>query len=104
MSQRRAHTFLEALASTGFGFLLSIAVWPPVSVHLLHRAPALGEGLLVVSVYTAISVVRGYAVRRFFNWIHTQPSSPQRCFCGRRAIVCATHGSPLCRYHAGLDR
>lgn len=106
MTQRRRHSFLEAVASTAVGFVISMAVWPPISVHLLHKPPAISEGLSVVGVYTVISVARGYLMRRLFNRIHTPPrGNDATCFCGRPAWGIRTSDrAMLCRYHAGVDR
>lgn len=99
MTQRRRHSLLEALASTAFGFLVSIAVWPPISVHLLHKPAALSEGLAVIGIYTAISILRGYVVRWVFNRLHAPPRAT-RCFiCGRAATIQMPAGGWCCSYH-----
>jgi hypothetical protein len=69
--QSRAASLFETLTSTITGFLLS--VW--VQRHLF---PALGhdliltENLIVASVFTAVSILRGYTVRRVFNSLRDQ--------------------------------
>lgn len=100
MSQERRHSLVEAVVSTGIGFAISYTIWPAVSLLLLHRPVHMGEGAAVVGVFTVISIVRGYLVRRAFNRIHARA-----CFvCGIRGYA-PYPGSPdrwLCRYHAGL--
>lgn len=104
--QRRFHSAIEALVSTLVGFLISVAVWPPVSFHLLHRPPAIREGLAVVSVYTLISLLRGYLIRRFFNWMHTRPPAltPSVCFVCKQPAAGTIGGRWLCGYHGRWDR
>jgi hypothetical protein len=96
---------VEALTSTAFGFMISVAVWPPISIHVLHKPPAAREAFAVVGIYTLISIGRSYIVRRIFNWIHAQRAAEARCFCGRPAWGMRTSDrAMLCRYHAGADR
>ena len=56
----------EAITSTAVGFavswLLTFAVLPLWGLH-----PSAGEAVAITAVYTAASVVRGYAVRRAFR-------------------------------------
>lgn len=64
--QSRLASGLEVLAGTVLGIVLSIALQ-----RLLF--PAMGHGftldqnLAIALAFTALSLVRGYAVRRFFN-------------------------------------
>jgi hypothetical protein len=102
VTQRRRHSLLEALASTFFGFLISIAVWPPISVHVLHKPPAAAEGFAVVGIYTVISIVRGYVVRRCFNRLHAREHECGVCgkpaaMRGGAAWFCEYHGRRLVR-------
>ena len=56
----------EAVTSTAVGFAVSwaltFAVLPLWGLH-----PSAGEAVAITAVYTAASVVRGYAVRRAFR-------------------------------------
>lgn len=69
--QSRSVSFFETLTSTLLGFVLSVAVQ-----RLLF--PAMGhdfgyaENMVVASVFTAISILRGYTVRRVFNTLRDQ--------------------------------
>ncbi len=57
---------LEALTGTVVGFVLSIGMqrllFPSLGLDL-----ALAENALVSSAFTALSLVRGYVLRRIFN-------------------------------------
>ena len=69
--QSRSASFFETLTSTLLGFVLSVAVQ-----RLLF--PAMGhdfgyaENMIVASVFTAVSILRGYTVRRLFNALRDQ--------------------------------
>jgi hypothetical protein len=64
--QSREASALEALTGTVVGFLLSILVQRALFPGLGHDL-TLGENALVASVFTVMSLVRGYALRRLFN-------------------------------------
>lgn len=64
--QSRSASFFEALTSTAVGFLLSVWVQRLLFPSLGHEL-LLAQNLLVASVFTAVSLVRGYIVRRLFN-------------------------------------
>jgi hypothetical protein len=69
--QSRACSFFETLTSTLLGFVLSVVVQ-----RLLF--PAMGhdfgyaENMVVASIFTAVSILRGYTVRRVFNALRDQ--------------------------------
>lgn len=64
--QSREASVLEALSGTAAGFVLSLglqrALFPALGHELL-----LVENLLVSTVFTTASLLRGYAIRRLFN-------------------------------------
>jgi hypothetical protein len=66
MSQSRAHSAIEAAANVAIGYgvavVSQIAILPMFGVHL-----PLVENLAIGAWFTAISLVRSYAVRRLFN-------------------------------------
>lgn len=64
--QSRLGSATEAVAGAAIGFCVSWAVTPPVLALFGYQAGA-GTALGITCVYTAISVVRGYAVRRLFE-------------------------------------
>lgn len=66
MSQTKLQSFLEANVSTAIGFGISWAVTPSVMGAFGYSVGA-GTALGITVVYTLISIVRGYLVRRFFN-------------------------------------
>jgi hypothetical protein len=65
--QHRTHSLLESISNTLAGFAVSYLAWIPVSVYLLHRPWHPGEGLVVVLIFTVLSIARNYVLRRAFN-------------------------------------
>lgn len=68
MTQTRIGSAAEAMASTGIGFMVSWAVTPPV-LALFGYSAGVGAAFGITCIYTAISLIRGYVVRRMFNRI-----------------------------------
>jgi uncharacterized membrane protein len=66
MSQRRSHSIAETIASTAIGFCVSWAATPFILAGFGYRAGA-GTAFGITVVYTVLSLVRGYVVRRAFN-------------------------------------
>lgn len=66
MSQSKFHSFLEANVSTAIGFGISWAATPFV-MGAFGYSVGPGTAFGIVVVYTVISIVRGYVIRRLFN-------------------------------------
>lgn len=66
MSQSRAHSAIEAAANVAIGYGVAVAsqivILPMFGVLL-----PLADNLAIGAWFTAISLVRSYAVRRLFN-------------------------------------
>ena len=66
MSQSRLGSLCESLTNVAIGFtvswLASLVVFPLFGVH---TSPAQNAGITLI--YTGISIVRSYVVRRWFN-------------------------------------
>jgi hypothetical protein len=66
MSQTRAHSAAESVANVAIGYGVAVAsqivILPLFGVHL-----PLADNLAIGAWFTAISLVRSYAVRRLFN-------------------------------------
>jgi hypothetical protein len=67
--QSRFMSGVETVASTGIGFavalLTQILVFPLFNLH-----PSLGENIAITWIFTGVSLLRGYAVRRLFARLH----------------------------------
>ncbi|KAK6697021.1 hypothetical protein SNK04_014424 [Fusarium graminearum] len=66
MSQTRLQSFLEANVSTAIGFGISWLATPFVLAAFGFTVGA-AKALGITLVFTVISIIRGYVVRRFFN-------------------------------------
>jgi len=67
--QTARQSFIEALAGTAIGFVIALVsqVW----ITGYYKIPtSLQQDVLITCFFTGISIIRGYAVRRFFNWLH----------------------------------
>lgn len=71
--QTRTQSMTETVASVLIGYVVALAsqlfIFPMFGVHL-----PITDNLLIGAWFTVISVVRGYAVRRYFNWRHNAAS------------------------------
>lgn len=67
--QTRRQSMIETAASVAIGYLVALAsqlaIFPLFGIHA-----TMSDNLLIGAWFTVISVIRGYAVRRFFNWMH----------------------------------
>lgn len=65
--QTRWWSFLESLTNTVVsfvqGFLTQLVVFPIFGIYVSH-----GTNAIIVGIFLAVSFVRTFAVRRFFNW------------------------------------
>lgn len=69
--QSRSASAFETLTSTVTGFILSVALQRALFPVMGHDF-AFRENMVVASVFTAVSILRGYVVRRTFNRLRDQ--------------------------------
>lgn len=69
MSQPRIHSLIESIANVAIGLGVAVAtqvsVFPLFGIHI-----PLSDNLSIAGIFTVVSIVRSYAVRRLFNFIH----------------------------------
>jgi hypothetical protein len=67
--QTRRQSLTETLAGVAIGYavalLSQLAIFPLFDVYL-----PLSDNMMIGAWFTVISIIRGYYVRRFFNWVH----------------------------------
>jgi hypothetical protein len=67
-AQSRRMSLIEAMTSVAVGYALAVATqivaFPWFGLH-----PSLGENMALGGMFTAISLIRGYALRRMFEAI-----------------------------------
>ena len=66
--QSRLMSMIEAAANVAVGYGVALAAQLAV-FPLFHIHVSLGENLLIGALFTLVSLARGYALRRLFNWI-----------------------------------
>ena len=68
MSQRRLHSAVEAVANVAIGFGVALATQIVVFPWFGLAVP-MADQFGIALIFTAVSIVRSYAVRRLFNAI-----------------------------------
>ena len=69
--QSRRHSAMEAAVNIGVGFVVSLAITALVMPLFGHHVTA-SQNLAITSIFTVASLARSYALRRFFNHLHTK--------------------------------
>lgn len=71
MTQKRQHSLLEVITSTVLGFIIAvvtqIVIFPLFGVNV-----SLNQHIFMTLIFTIISTIRAYYVRRLFNYLHTK--------------------------------
>lgn len=67
MSQPRWQSFLEANLNTFVGFVVSMLTWEFIIKPLWGFSTSVLDNLGITAIFTALSIVRGYLIRRYFN-------------------------------------
>lgn len=69
--QSKRETVIEVLANVGIGYVWAILnqliVFPLVGIDVIIRT-----NLIIGLFFTVSSIIRGYSVRRGFNWYHVR--------------------------------
>lgn len=66
MEQTKLQSLIETLFNTAIGYLIAvgsqIVIFPFFDIHI-----PMSDNFLIGMWFTVISIIRGYAIRRFFN-------------------------------------
>lgn len=69
--QKKRHSLLEAVLSTAIGFIIAftsqLLIYPWFGIHI-----SVTTNFWLTCIFTVISIIRGYYVRRGFNWLHVR--------------------------------
>jgi high-affinity Fe2+/Pb2+ permease len=66
--QTRRQSLIETVAGVAIGLIVSMAL--SLFVYPLHgHSFTLAQNASITVIFTVASVLRGYGVRRFFNWL-----------------------------------
>ncbi len=69
--QTRLQSLIESVLNVAIGFGVALAA-QIVVFPLYGMTVALDQNLQIGAIFTVVSIVRSYGVRRFFNWLHHQ--------------------------------
>lgn len=75
--QTRKGSLAESLAGTAIGFIISVAVWEFVVKPVWDIHTSFAENISITALFTVVSVIRGYVLRRFFNQLHNKNNRKQ---------------------------
>ena len=64
--QTKKWSMIESLTSTTIGWLIGV-ILNMLVLPLFGYDVSLTDGLLISIIFTAVSVIRSYVIRRFFN-------------------------------------
>ena len=70
MNQSRLESLVEALVNTVVGFCITMVVLPVVNI-ICGIEMSIGQASLSTLLFTIVSIVRGYVIRRVFNNLYT---------------------------------
>jgi|TARA_B110000914_G_C15341900_1_gene389623 putative Mn2+ efflux pump MntP len=65
-NQSKAESLVETCLNVGLGFIISFSAWPFVA-SAFDLPYSVASNLGITTCFTALSIARGYLVRRFFN-------------------------------------
>ncbi len=65
--QSKRESMIESLTSVGIGWLIGV-ILNMLVLPLFDYDVSLTDGVLISIIFTAVSVIRSYAIRRFFNY------------------------------------
>jgi hypothetical protein len=69
MAQTKKQSIIEVIANTVVGFVISVMV-SVVLFPLMGIPVTFGENIGITTIFTVISIVRSFIMRRIFNKLH----------------------------------
>ncbi len=64
--QSKKKSLIEAVTGTVAGLIVSFVI-QLIIYPLLDIPVSLGQNIIITTVFFAVSIIRGYLIRRFFN-------------------------------------
>jgi len=65
--QSKRESIVEQILNVGSGWLLAMLVWAFLISPIYNLDTSFGENIGITTMFTFISIVRGYFWRRYFN-------------------------------------
>lgn len=72
MSQSKLMSFMESCSSNIFAFIISVLIQGAV-FHAYGFDATIADNIQIVLLFTGISIIRGFAFRRLFDWLGEAP-------------------------------
>lgn len=69
MGQSKAASMIEQLCNVGTGFLIAVFLWHYVVTPYLGIEYDIKQNLYITTLFTVVSMLRGYIFRRIGNYI-----------------------------------
>ena len=69
--QSRRQSLIEVCFSTAVGFGIAMATNALILPVFGHHVTA-SQNFWITVIFTVVSVIRSYYLRRFFNWLHSK--------------------------------
>lgn len=66
MKQSRIDSFMEAVCNTFIGFWIAL-ITQIIVFHFMGIEASWSENVLITVIFTAVSILRSYVLRRLFN-------------------------------------
>lgn len=67
MTQHHVDSIMEALCNQAVGFVVAMATYIFIINPLFDLKSSASESFWITMIFTAISIIRGYVIRRLFN-------------------------------------
>jgi membrane protein implicated in regulation of membrane protease activity len=67
VKQSKRESLVEASLNTASGFIVSLFVWQFIAAPLFGYHVTWRDNVLLTALFTAVSILRSYLWRRFFN-------------------------------------
>lgn len=64
--QSKRHSLVESVINTFIGFFVSLLI-QVVLYPIMDIPVTFGQNILITMVFTVVSIIRGYVIRRWFN-------------------------------------
>lgn len=69
LGQSKWHSLYETILNTVVGFFISMALYYVVIPAIMGVSISHSQNLAMTAIFTVASLVRGYYLRRLFNWL-----------------------------------
>jgi len=67
MTQSRIDSAMETVTNTAIGYVIAVVANAVILPATLGIEVSMGDNLLIAALFTVISLIRGYLIRRMFN-------------------------------------